>query len=91
METTHSSLINAFVLLKYNNGSWAKKSYFGFPATAFFDTLDEMVSSSFTEYVVVVYCNRDGSFERAVLEKGGWREFNTKQELLAWLKEMGAL
>lgn len=91
METTHSSLINALIILKYSSGHWTTKNYFGFPIPAFYDTLDEMISSDFTEFVVVVYKDDQGKFERAVVEKGGWREFNTKQELLAWLKEMGAL
>jgi len=89
MEATSRSLVNAIVLIRYTNGRWAKKNYFGFPTDAFFDLLDEMISSDFTEYVISVYYSENGSFERAVLEKGGWKEFKTIDELKTWLKERG--
>ena len=82
-------MVNALVLVKYTDGSWAKKNYFGFPVKAFFDIIDEMVSSDFTEYVVSVYYDSQGHFEKAVIEKGGWREFRSVDELNEWIKANG--
>lgn len=82
-------VVNAIVLIKYCNGKWSKKNYFGFPTAQFYDLLSEIVSSDFTEIVVSVYYTPDGHFERAVIEKGGSGIFETVEQLKKWLNAQG--
>ena len=81
-----SEKVYARVLLKYTDGRWRTKNYWGFPEKAFYETVKEMCQSDFTEYVIVIYYDEHGRFIRAVGEKGTYRIFESQEELKRFVK-----
>jgi len=86
---SQETLVNAYVIIKYSDGHWGVKNYWGFPVKAFLLTIDEMVKSSFTEYVISVYFQNRRKFEKAVIEKGERKELYSILELRDWLLTHG--
>lgn len=84
-------LVNAYVILRYSDKHWNLKNYLGFPAKAFYQLLDEMIASDFTDYVISVYFASGRRFEKAVVEKGDSikKELTNRTELRDWLLEKG--
>jgi len=78
--------INARVAIKYTSGEWRIKNYWGYPESAFYDLLKEMVQSPFTEYVIVIYYDENRRFIRAVGEKGTSEIFESPEELKRFIK-----